>query len=99
MTQRMSVDEAQKQLLSIVRSIAAGGEAVELEDRRRVVATIVGAELEPDENEPVPNEAAHPLSALPELFGNPTDEEVDEFLRNVYQKRVLDHGRAVEFAD
>ena len=41
-TQRMSVAEAQEQLLNIVRAIAAGGEAVEIEDRGRVVATIVG---------------------------------------------------------
>ena len=100
MTRRMSVAEAQERLLRIVRAIAAGGEAVEIEDRGRVVATIVGTTA----NEATRDESKVPkgrlsLLGLRALYGNPSDGDVDVFLDEIYDERARDVGRTVELPD
>ena len=94
---RMQLSEAKAQFSAIVDDVAHGAEAYIIERRGRPVAAVVSVEeLERLRAGYAPTDGPRGLLGFVGAWGDiMTNEEVDEFVKDVYEARARDMGRPV----
>jgi prevent-host-death family protein len=101
MTQRVSVAQAKAQLSALMAPAAYGGQHIIIERRGKPLAALVSIDdLERLENGQTKPAKPRGALALVGAWENAlTDEEIDEFIRDVYAARERDMGRPVDLGD
>jgi antitoxin (DNA-binding transcriptional repressor) of toxin-antitoxin stability system len=98
--EHVTVEEAAARFPALLASVLDGGARVVIEKDGEEVAALVGApELQKLPEEPLPSWERKGALALVGLWADVPEEEIDAFLKDIYESRAADLGRPVDFSD
>ena len=100
MAERVSAAKAKAQLSTLMAEVAYGGKHFIIERRGKPLAALVSvAELEKLEQSQGLSAQSHWAIALVGGWGGLEDEEIDQFISDIYAAREKDVPRPVELED
>ena len=100
MAERVSAAKAKAQLSTLMAEVAYGGKHFIIERRGKPLAALVSvAELEKLEQSQGLSAQSHWTLALVGGWGGLKDEEIDQFISDIYAAREKDVPRPVELED